>query len=234
MAHRKSGFTLIEMLVVIGLISVLAMGISMLNMKDASQAIYSAQRSMMTAFYEARTTALTRQTDVKVIIYKGSDISRKLRQVGVIYKVKGEDGLDLGWVALNDGFRMPEGVFFVPSASNFSSFVKTSGQTSPSEIFKSTFNNGYTGAYEIVGVPEFPSRQPIAISDGNGDWFSYQFSSDGLSLNPGALVMLAMGHLDGEDYYVIDNPYNQLGFAIRRIGITIPFSDYSEMEETLR
>ena len=142
MAHRKSGFTLIEMLVVIGLISVLAMGISMLNMKDASQAIYSAQRSMMTAFYEARTTALTRQTDVKVIIYKGSDISRKLRQVGVIYKVKGEDGLDLGWVALNDGFRMPEGVFFVPSASNFSSFVKTSGQTSPSEIFKSTFNNG--------------------------------------------------------------------------------------------
>ena len=95
MAHRKSGFTLIEMLVVIGLISVLAMGISMLNMKDASQAIYSAQRSMMTAFYEARTTALTRQTDVKVIIYKGSDISRKLRQVGVIYKVKGEDGLDL-------------------------------------------------------------------------------------------------------------------------------------------
>ena len=46
--------------------------------------------------------------------------------------------------------------------------------------------------------------------------------------------MLAMGHLDGDDYYVIDNPYNQLGFAIRRIGITIPFSDYSEMEETLR
>ena len=159
MAHRKSGFTLIEMLVVIGLISVLAMGISMLNMKDASQAIYSAQRSMMTAFYEARTTALTRQTDVKVIIYKGSDISRKLRQVGVIYKVKGEDGLDLGWVALNDGFRMPEGVFFVPSASNFSSFVKTSGQTSPSEIFKSTFNNGYTGAYEIVGVPQPPTHR---------------------------------------------------------------------------
>lgn len=234
MKQSKAAFTLIEMLVVIGLIAVLSMGISMLNMTDASQAIYSAQRSMMASFYEARATAITKQTDVKVIIYKGSDISRKLRQVGVVYKVYGEDGLELGWVALNEGFRMPEGVFFVPPASGFSSYVKISGQYSPSDVFKSTFNNGYTGAYDIIGISEFPSKFPLSVSEGNGDWYAYQFSSDGLSLNPGALVMLAMGKLDGQDFYVIENPYAQLGFAIRRLGITIPFSDYSEMEETLK
>jgi len=232
--RAKSGFTLIEMLVVLGIIALLSAGISMLSNNDPEQAIYSAQRSMMTVFYEARLTAITRQTDVRIIIYKGPDETRKLRQVGIIYSVKNEDGVDLGWVALNNGFMMPENTFFVPSASDFSSYVKVSKNTSASEVFKSTFNNVYTGAHHIVGVSEFPSANPITVSEGNGDWFAYQFSSDGMSLNPGAYVMLAMGHLDGEDYYVIDNPYSQLGFVVRRIGNTVAFSGYDVMEQTLK
>ncbi len=230
----KSGFTLIEMLVVLGIIGLLSVGISMLQNSDPEQAIYSAQRSLMTSFYEARLAAITRQTDVRVIIYKGPDETRKLRQVGIIYRVKNEDGLDLGWVALNSGFIMPRNTFFVPSASDFSSFVKVGKNVSASEVFKSTFNNVYSGAYNIVGMDTFPSVTPITVSEGNGDWFAYQFSSDGMSLNPGAQVMLAMGHLDADDYYVIENPYSQLGFVIRRIGNTVAFSGYDVMEQTLK
>ncbi len=234
MRPKRKGFTLIEMLVVIAIISVLSMGISMLNMKDTSQPVYSAQQSLITAFYEARVAAMQKQSDVRVLIYKGPDLTRRLRQVGVIYRSKGRDDMELGWVALNDGFIMPQNVFFVPPEGDFEKFVKLGKDIESSEIFKSTFNNGYTGAYEIVNITQFPSRQPEALTEGSGDWYSYKYSSDGLSLNPGAYVMLAMGRMDANGMYVIDNPYAQVGFVIRLLGHTVPFTGYDEMEETIK
>lgn len=234
MRASRKGFTLIEMLVVIGIISLLSVGITMVKFNDSSQGIFSAQRSLMTSFYEARSTALTRQTEARVIIYKGKDITRKLRQVGVIYKVYNDEGLELGWVALNNGFTMPNGVFYVPDGGDFSNYVKTAGNINASDIFKSTFNNGYTGSFNIVNIAQFPSRQPQTLTEGNGDWFSYHFSADGLSMNPGARVMLAQGTLDSQDKYVVTDPYSQLGFVVRRLGITVPFSGYDEMEETIK
>ena len=80
MRTSRQAFTLIEMLVVIGIIAILSTGISMLNMKDSAQPMYSANRTMMAAFHEARTNAIKRQTPSRVIIYRGDDLSRKLRQ----------------------------------------------------------------------------------------------------------------------------------------------------------
>jgi len=234
MPRTKKGFTLIEMLVVIAIISMLSVGISMLNMSDSSQSIYSAQQSMMTAFYEARLTALQKQTDVRIIIYRGPDITRKLRQVGVIYKVMGNNDMPLGWAALDDGFIMPKNVIFVPPDGDFDAFVKLGKDVKREEVFKSTFNNGYTGAYEVVNISVFPSRQPESLTEGSGDWYSYTFSSDGLSLNPGAFIILSPAKLDAQDLYVIDNPFAEIGFIIRRIGNTIPFAGYDEMEETAK
>ncbi len=234
MLNNRKGFTLIEMLVVIAIISVLSMGISMLNMKDSSHSAYSAQQSIITAFYEARVTAMQKQTDARVIIYRGNDLTRRLRQVGVMYRARGLNDIDLGWVALNDGFIMPQNVFFVPPEKDFSEYVKLGKDVEKEEIFKSTFNNGYTGAYEVVNLSQFPSRQPESLTEGSGDWYSYMYTSDGLSQNPGAYVMLAMGRQDAEGKYVVDNPFAQVGFVIRRIGHTIPFSGYDEMEETIK
>ena len=222
------------MLVVIGIIAILSTWISMLNMKDSTQPIYAANRTMMTAFHEARINAVKRQADTRVIIYRGKDIARKFRQVGVIYKVKDADGLEKGWVALNRGVMLPEGVFFVPPAGEFSSTVKVPNGVNESDVFKSTFNNGYTGVFNRVGISEFPSMVPLSVSEGNGDWYAYQFSADGLSMNPGAYIMLATGNMNPKGTLLIDSVYNQMGFVVRRIGNTIPFTDYGEMEETIK
>ena len=234
MPRVKSAFTLIEMLVVIGIIAILSTGISMLNMNDSAQPIYTGNRLLMTAFFEAQTNAIKRQTDTRVIIYRGDDLSRKLRQIGVLYKVYDEDNVEKGWVSLNKGFLLPEGVFFVPPEGEFSTMVKLQGKISKSDVFKSNFKNGYTGAFSRVGISEFPSSVPLSVAEGNGDWYAYQFSSDGLSLNPGAQIMLANGFLDPKGVLIIDNVYSQMGFVVRKLGNTIPFTGYDEMEETLK
>ena len=217
MRSSRQAFTLIEMLVVIGIIAILSTGISMLNMKDSAQPMYSANRTMMAAFHEARTNAIKRQTPSRVIIYRG-----------------GNDDEVKGWVALNRGIMLPEGVFFVPPQGDFSTMVKLQNGLSDSDVFKSTFNNGYTGVFNRVGLSEFPSATPLSVSEGNGDWYSYEFSSDGLSMNPGAYIMLVAGNLDSKGVLLVDNAFSQMGFVVRRIGNTIPFTDYGEMEETIK
>ena len=78
MKSLRKAFTLIEVLVVLGIIAFMATGITMLSMKDNSQGISAARHSMMTAFYSARMAAVTRQAPVMVVIYKGDDITRRL------------------------------------------------------------------------------------------------------------------------------------------------------------
>ena len=46
--------------------------------------------------------------------------------------------------------------------------------------------------------------------------------------------MLATGNMNPKGTLLIDSVYNQMGFVVRRIGNTIPFTDYGEMEETIK
>ncbi len=228
----KKGFTLIEVLVVLGIIAFMATGITMLSMKDTSQGILAARHSMMTAFYSAKMAAITKKAPVMLIVYKGDDITRRLRQVGIIYQVR-KDGASEGWSALNEGFVMPEGVFFVPPVNDFTRFVKLGKGVKQNEVFCSTFNDIYTGSNNEVSVKTFPSITPQPVSVGRGDWYCYQFSADGLSMNPGSYVMLGVGRQNNAGMFTIDNPALQMGFVVRKLGHTIAFSGYDEMEEVI-
>ncbi len=224
----KQAFTLIEMLIVITIIVVLSAGITMIQPGGTSQKVYTAQRNLMTAFFEARNAAVSKQTNARVIIYRGSDPDLKLRRFGVIYETEN------GWVALNQGGTLPEGTFFSPPDAEFhdiASVDKASGFTE-SEVYKSTFNNGKTGAERIVGI-NFPSTDAQELDLASGEWYSYLYTSDGLSANPGAYVMICTGNITGKDKLLINNPHNQVGFAVRKFGNTIAFSDYTEIEEIM-
>ena len=233
MKSLRKAFTLIEVLVVLGIIAFMATGITMLSMKDNSQGISAARHSMMTAFYSARMAAVTRQAPVMVVIYKGDDITRRLRQIGILYQAK-RGNTSLGWSALDEGYVMPDGVFFVPPENDFDKFVKLGKDIKKEEIFFSTFNDIYSGTNSEISIREFPSINPQLISTGSGDWYSYQFSPDGLSMNPGAYVMLAIGRQNNAGLFTIDNPALQLGFVVRKLGHTVAFSGYDEMEEVIK
>lgn len=231
MHKAKSAFTLIEMLVVIGVIGILATGMSVVNFGGGGQSIYTAQQVVMGAFFEAKSVALTRHTETRVVIYKGSDGARKLRQIGVLYRVTGDDDQAMGWASLSEGSIIPEGVFIIPPDADFSKHVKLPADANEKDVFKSTFNNGYTGAYSVVGIQEFPSTKPSNVTEGDGDFYAYQFSADGMSMNPGARVMMGVGRIDSKGFYRMESPFSELGFVIRRLGNTIPFSSYDEIDQ---
>ena len=233
MKNFRKGFTLIEVLVVLGIIAFMATSITMISMKDNSQGISAARHSFMTSFYTARMAAITRQTPVMVIVYKGDDVTRRLRQIGIIYQAK-RGNTSLGWSALDEGYVMPEGTFFVPPEDDFDKYVRTSKNIKKEEVFCSTFNDIYTGSNSVISIKEFPSINPQPISTGDGDWYSYQFSPDGISMNPGAYVMLAVGRQNNAGIFTIDNPSLQLGFVIRKLGHTVAFTGYDEMEEVIK
>ncbi len=233
MKTLRKGFTLIEVLVVLGIIAFMATGITMLSMRDTTQGIVAARHSMMTAFYSARMAAVTRQTPVMIVVYKGNDITRRLRQVGILYQAKRDDTV-LGWSALDEGFVMPEGVFFVPPEEDFSKFVRLGKDVPKGDVFCSTFNDIYSGSNSEISIKQFPSINPQPITTGSGDWYCYQFSSDGLSMNPGAYVMLAVGRQNNSGEFIIDNPAAQTGFVVRKLGHTVAFTGYDEIEEVIK
>jgi len=152
----NKAFTLVEMLIVIAIIGILSAGIMGIRTSGSGQTTYTAQRALMTAFAQARNTAVAKQTSARVIIYRGEATDKKLRLIGIIYET------DDGWIALNKEIYLPQGVFFVPPETDFAGNVDIpqNASYSASEIFKSTFNNGKTNSQSIIGIGNFPDTKP--------------------------------------------------------------------------
>ncbi|MDY6069786.1 MAG: prepilin-type N-terminal cleavage/methylation domain-containing protein [Opitutales bacterium] len=225
---NRNAFTLIELLVVIAIIAAMAVGFSKIKMGGSTQLAQSAQQILMSTFYEAKSAAQAKQARVRVLIFKGRDYERMLRHIGVVYEDMDENGESKGWIAISESM-LPKGVFFVPPESDFQSFCTVNQNYQVGDVIKSTFNSGASGAPTIVGISEL-SKRAQSMSEGNGDWYCYEFAPEGFSENPSALVAVAMGELGPKNLLIVENPNEQLGFVIRRFGNCVGFSDYLEME----
>ena len=233
--RTKKAFTLIELLVVISIIALIGSGSVMLvNWNSGKQSLRTAQQQLMSAFEEARLLSCSKNARSRVLIYKGDDLTRKLRQVGLVYEYFDEDGNSLGWASYSNAIMLPKGVFFVPTSGEYNAYATLPETFKGQRLMYSTFRNGTTGAPSIVGISHFGSRKPQSMGEGNGDWYCYEFSPEGLSENPSAQIVVATGSLNASGKYVQSNPYDILGFRIVKSGKCVGFSDYAEIEGTFQ
>ena len=258
MNRKRKAFTLIELLMVIAIIAVIsAASIGVARMRADKQSLIAGQQILMSAFEEARLMAISKNVRSRVVIYKGDDPGRKLRQVGILYEAFDNEDRNMGWIASGMPVNLPKNVFFIPPSGEFRSHIKfggdegdvdfesAAGKLKESEVVHSTFKSGVTGAPSVVGIDEF-SRNPRSMGEGNGEWYSYEFSPEGLSENPSAVVVLGIGYpvyeskkttndIDGYKYKIImENPYDIMGFVVYKTGRIAAFSDYDQINGNIR
>lgn len=174
-----SGFSLVEMLVVIAVVSILmtaaAVGINGMGGKGVTSAVATSEA----IFDEARSTAKSRNIRSCVLVAQSLDSnpSDDLRRMVVAFeRINPDTGEPLArpdeeplWDISSRGTVLPEGVYF---SRDLSRLNHESG-------------NG--------DIPTVSLRDGEIKANYQGDYFIYQFNSEGVSRNPGAGFVIGRG-----------------------------------------
>lgn len=118
---RSRGFTLVELLVVVGLIVVLVGGLSFALRGRSTEgiALASAQNLVAALVRQARAQAALRQTDTRILVYAaqppGGDATKYLRYLQVVYSETSAVGA-VTWVAAGDPVLLPAPISVVPAS----------------------------------------------------------------------------------------------------------------------
>ena len=206
--NRGSGFTLVEILVVIAIISVLmtagAIGLGNLSAgKGTSTAIASCE----SLFEEARTIATSKRCKARVMIDINDPNSENyLRRIVIAHEKINPDGtIDPGeWVLASRGYVMPKGTFYSREYS------KLAGGN---DIKKENLNG--------VDIK----------TNYRGDYAYYEFTGEGIFLEPGAKFIIGSGvRPKGQEPRVTKSAEKDFaGFVIWRNGRTSTYRSPEQM-----
>lgn len=246
-SRLASGFTLVELLAVIAIIGVLAGFALGIRPSGEGYTLGNGQRIAASVFQSARSISVMKQTETRVIIYRGggsgnrNNTSKQLRYMGVLYKAKAKDQTDARWLPANAGVYLPDGVYYIAPNMNDSGvpyyFVNHIDvgvrESNINSMFSSSNNLNNTSLMDDGN--HFSASFPTADSTDTDSWFFYEFDQRGLSRNPGALFVIAAGERvepgsDNVDYSVrLPNPYAVAGFVVRKMGGVVHFTDYADI-----
>ena len=168
-----SGFTLVEMLTVVLIISVLltlgAVGINRLtNGKGVTNGVSNAEA----LFDEARAIAVGKGTKARVLVDHTTGSENSLRRLLVVYQELDSEGQPKDpetWVLSSRGVILSDGVFF---SQKFSKKDQDGG-----------------GQLEEMKL----AQSDTVKKDFVGDYFYYEFNREGLCTTPGATFVLGAG-----------------------------------------
>jgi prepilin-type N-terminal cleavage/methylation domain-containing protein len=170
-ANRVSAYTLVELLVVIGILSI-AFSFLYVGFGSGDGAnLSSAQRTLAGLVKAARAQAILNNAEVRLIIHDDdaiAEIEKYRRFVGIVYKERN----GAGWIAADKGTYLPKGIYFDSAASNDMSGA-----------------NWSTASTMRINFPRLSAQ-----SEGVGtDFLYYEFNSNGTSANSNAYLVFRAG-----------------------------------------
>ena len=172
--HARGGFTLVELLIVIAIISILmtvgAIGIGGLaGGKGVSTAVASAE-----AYFDtARTTAIGNGCKARFLVdVSDPNSSTYLKRLIVVYQDRDAEGVlqPDSWVQLDRGIVLPDGVFFSRDLSVKDLESGTGGELETQNLSGDEIKTAYQGEYVY-----------------------YEFNAEGICTTPGASFVVGQG-----------------------------------------
>lgn len=159
----KGGFTLVELLVVIGVIALITTGVTFsLRGGTQAQSLQAGQGALISLLSTARAQAATSQRQAAILIWGDeNDSDRYLRHAAVGLLV---DPVAKKWEVKGEGIYLPSGIFFVPPDAS---------ATGPAKLANPTdWEEGTTTVYKTLADPE--SAELITLQRFNTGTGSYE------------------------------------------------------------
>lgn len=183
---RMRAFTLIELMMVVGIIAVLAGGLGLALRDSGSSSLVSAQAMLGTLVSQTRAQAAVNQTEARLLIYNTRGDSERYLRVLQVY-VANPAGQTTTWRAVGSPVYLPRGIYIVPNNTNGLLAAGVTWPTNPAPVSSLTQNYSPNAATAPTGTP-FASSATLFL----------QFGADGSvtpAPNPYLKLVVAAGVL---------------------------------------